>query len=79
MTYEEVIKHVAAENQTIPARDKRHQEVEIRHLDGSYFKIRNAIKRVIEQWTIVYSEHHRPLVFFTEDLEQPTLYTDDGK
>ena len=43
-------------------------KIEVIHGDGSLFNIRHAFMEEYEDFLIVYSEHHLPLVFYKDDL-----------
>ena len=43
-------------------------KIEIIHGDGSLFSIRHAFMEEYDEFLIVFSEHHFPLVFYKDDL-----------
>lgn len=43
--------------------------VTITHLDGSVFYVKHATIEYKEEWTIVYSEHHSPFYYFSDEIE----------
>lgn len=72
MTYKQLMKSVFDKDRilSLKARLKDWGPVEVKHMDGSIFKIKNGLTEIIDKWLVVYCEHMHPLVFFKEDLEK---------
>lgn len=63
--------------------DKFKGSVRVCHGDGSFFFLQDAFTEIEKQdgdeYLVVYAEHHRPLVFAVEELQQYHYYKNTPK
>lgn len=68
MKLEEVIKYAEKKDKKHSAGTDFLYKVDVKHGDGSTFKLRFAKYELIDKFLIVYTEHNGILYFYCEDL-----------
>lgn len=57
-------------NRSLRHDDSRLKRVSIEHEDGSKFFYESALIERLDDWVIILSEHHRPVVYNVGDLRE---------
>lgn len=75
MTRNEIVQWAETEDGKMICTDKRYRDlVMIQHQDGSRFEVRHAFFEKKDEWLVVFSEHHRVMVFYIDDLDHYAQY-----